>query len=136
MSISSLTDLDYSRRTSEDVGGLFALRPSFLNKFNSRRAHEIIEQILSDRLKDATYDKDQAPGWAHEIADEIRKKLIEMELSRYKYIVNVTIMENKGEGIRMECSCYWDPDTDNLAREVFTNESLTCVAVAFGVYLY
>ncbi|CAG8506350.1 4593_t:CDS:2 [Ambispora leptoticha] len=134
MSISSL-DFD-SRRPSEDIGGGFAIRPSFAKKFNQRVATDIINKILSDRLKDAIYDKDQAPGWAHEIAEEIKKKLLELDLNRYKYVVNVTIMENKGEGARMQCQCYWDSDTDNIAQEVFTNESLICVAVAFGVYLY
>lgn len=36
----------------------------------------IIQQVVSERLDQAIYDKDQAPGWAHEIAEEIKKKLL------------------------------------------------------------
>jgi hypothetical protein len=96
----------------------------------------IIQQTLYERLDQAIYDKDQAPGWAHEIAEEIKKKLLEMELSRYKYIVNVTILENKGAGARMQVNCLWDSDTDNLAQETFSNETIICVVMAFGVYFY
>ena len=34
---------------------------------------QIIQQIVSQRLDQAIYDKDQAPGWAHEIAEEIKR---------------------------------------------------------------
>jgi tctex1 domain-containing protein 2 len=36
----------------------------------------MIQQTLTERLDQAIYDKDQAPGWAHEIAEEIKKKLL------------------------------------------------------------
>ncbi|CAJ0638480.1 14345_t:CDS:2 [Entrophospora sp. SA101] len=44
-----------------------------------------------------------------------------LELNRYKYIVNVSILENKGAGVRMQVNCLWDSDTDNLAQETFKN---------------
>jgi hypothetical protein len=36
----------------------------------------MIQNILQQRLNDALYDKDQAPGWAHEISQEIKQKLL------------------------------------------------------------
>nr|CAG8503553.1 9582_t:CDS:2 [Entrophospora candida] len=59
-----------------------------------------------------------------------------LELNRYKYIVNVSILENKGAGVRMQVNCLWDSDTDNLAQETFKNETIICVVMAFGVYFY
>lgn len=38
--------------------------------------------------------------------------------------------------IRLGCRGFWDAKTDNYAHETFQNESLFCVAAAFGVYLY
>ena len=59
-----------------------------------------------------------------------------MELPRYKYVVNVILGENKGEGARMDCKCLWDTDTDGFVQHVYTNASLFCVAVAFAMYYY
>ncbi|CAB4375013.1 unnamed protein product [Rhizophagus irregularis] len=124
---------EQERRGSEP-----SLRPAFFQKFRAPLVKTIIQQVVSERLDQAIYDKDQAPGWAHEIAEEIKKKLLEMELNRYKYIVNVTIMENKGAGARMQVNCLWDSDTDNLAQETFknVNGTIICVVMAFGVYFY
>jgi hypothetical protein len=36
----------------------------------------MIQQIVNERLERAIYNKDQAPGWANEIAEEIKKKLL------------------------------------------------------------
>jgi hypothetical protein len=36
----------------------------------------------------------------------------------------------------MGSRCFWDSDTDSYASETFSNDSLFCVAAAYGVYLY
>ncbi|CAG8505650.1 7396_t:CDS:2 [Scutellospora calospora] len=89
----------YERRDSTDSN--FSLRPSFKQKFRAPVAKNIIHSIASQRLNNALYDKDQAPGWAHEISQEIKKQLLDLELKQYKYVVNVTIMENKSAGTRL-----------------------------------
>merc|ERR1711892_1411926 len=75
--------------------------------------------------------------WTKEIADEIKSRLkSELELPRYKFVVQVVIGEQRGEGVRMGCRCFWDPDTDAYAEDTYRNDSLFCVAAAFGSYLY
>ncbi|CAI2170494.1 7936_t:CDS:2 [Funneliformis geosporum] len=127
--------LDYERRGSES--DTFR-RPSYKEKFHTKKAKQIIQQVVSGKLDQAIYDKDQAPGWANEIAEEIKNKLLEMELSRYKYIVNVTILENKGAGARIQVNGLWDSSSDSYAQEIFKNknETIICVVLAFGVYFY
>ena len=105
---------------------------------------------------------------ARSLADEIKSRLkTELELPRYKFVVQVVIGEQRGEGVRMGCRCFWDPDTDAYAEETYRNvsgptafepptysptasrrsrgawrplpvwqDSLFCVAAAFGSYLY
>ncbi|CAM9459432.1 unnamed protein product [Discosporangium mesarthrocarpum] len=58
-----------------------------------------------------------------------------MNLSRYKYVVQVVMGEQRGAGVRMGNRCYWDTDTDNCASETFINDSLFCVVAAYAVYL-
>ncbi|KAG8136353.1 hypothetical protein E2320_009300 [Naja naja] len=62
--------------------------------------------------------------------------LREKGFHRYKIVVQVVIGEQRGEGVNMAARCFWDADTDNYAQDVFINESLFCVAVAFGCFFY
>lgn len=45
----------------------------------------------------------------------------EMNLARYKYVVQVVIGEQRGEGVRMGSRCFWDSETDNVASETYIN---------------
>lgn len=45
----------------------------------------------------------------------------EMNLPRYKYVVQVVIGEQRGEGVRMGSRCFWDSETDNVANETYVN---------------
>ena len=60
----------------------------------------------------------------------------ELELPRYKFVVQVVVGEQRGEGVRMGCRCFWDADTDAYAEESYRNDSPFCVAAVFGSYLY
>jgi hypothetical protein len=52
-----------------------------------------------------------------------------MDYERYKFVVNVTIGEIRGEGVkyhpffnvRVGARCFWDADTDNVAQETYIN---------------
>ncbi|GAX80430.1 hypothetical protein CEUSTIGMA_g7869.t1 [Chlamydomonas eustigma] len=114
----------------------FLTEPAYSQKFKVSRAKEVIAAILKTRLTGAAYHADNTSSWAREIADEVKKRLKEEGWTRYKYAVQVFIGEQRGEGVRLGCRGFWDPKTDNFATEIFQNESLFCVATAFGVYLY
>ena len=45
----------------------------------------------------------------------------ELKLPRYKYLVQVTIGENKGAGVRCGARCFWDQTTDKLAQTHYVN---------------
>lgn len=51
----------------------------------------------------------------------------EMNLARYKYVVQVVIGEQRGEGVRMGSRCFWDSETDNVASETYINVRLRAV---------
>ncbi|MEW5306790.1 MAG: hypothetical protein WDW36_009228 [Sanguina aurantia] len=115
---------------------LYAVEPAFNQKFKASRAKELIAAVLKVRLASAVYHADNTSSWAREIADDIKTKLKEESWGRYKYVVQVFIGEQRGEGVRLACRGFWDPNTDSYAHEAFSNESLFCVATAFGIYLY
>ena len=96
---------------------------------------ECIGEVLQEMLKDHTYKQDEAPELTKQIADRVKNRLKLLELPRYKYMVQVVVGEQRGEGVRMGCRTFWDRDTDAYASETFTNDSIFCVATAYAVYL-
>jgi tctex1 domain-containing protein 2 len=114
----------------------YAVRPHFRKKFRPLQVTEIIQQALNEKLMHQKYHVDKASKWTKELSETIKTKLKELDWDRYKYVVQVVIGEQRGEGIKMGTRCFWDSDTDNFAKATFMNDSLFAVGVAFGVYLY
>ncbi|RKP24586.1 Tctex-1 family-domain-containing protein [Syncephalis pseudoplumigaleata] len=112
------------------------IRPTFAQKFRPAVVTTILQQQLKEKLDSYTYDAETASDTAKSLADTIKDKLKELELSRYKYVVNVVLGENAGIGARMDCRCFWDVDTDKMVKETYANDSLFCVVAVFGAYLY
>ncbi len=57
-----------------------------------------------------------------------------MKIPRYKLAVQVFFGEMKGQGLRIGSKCLWDQNFDNWASYTFTNESIHCTGIVFGVY--
>ncbi|KAL7686130.1 putative Tctex-1-like superfamily protein [Plasmopara halstedii] len=96
----------------------------------------VISQVLTEKLDNVTYQSDRAAVLTKEIADTVKLRLKECNFPRFKYVVQVVIGEQRGEGVRMGCRCFWDAETDCYASETFSNDSLFCVTTAYSVYLY
>ncbi|KAF9914392.1 hypothetical protein FBU30_002569, partial [Linnemannia zychae] len=88
-------------------------------------ATKFMQQILQTNLQHKTYNAEEAQQLSKSIAEEIKAKLIELELGRYKYVINVVLGENLGEGARMDARCYWDQESDGTAQAFFTNVGRT-----------
>ena len=104
---------------------VYNIRPSFREKFRPAAVKPLIQAVLAERLADKScarprtlsarpvlraepalrrigrYNPELTAQWTREIADEIKNKLkTELELPRYKYVVQVLIGEQRGEGVR------------------------------------
>mmetsp|Transcript_18330 Transcript_18330/g.43644 ORF Transcript_18330/g.43644 Transcript_18330/m.43644 type:complete len:121 (-) Transcript_18330:103-465(-) len=114
----------------------YAIRPQFHKKFKPMQVKEIIQKCLDEKLTDKKYHVDKASKFTRELADTIKQELKDLNWDRYKYVVQVVIGEQRGEGVKMGSRCFWDEETDNQAFATFSNDSLFATAVAYGVYLY
>ncbi|GJJ69500.1 tctex1 domain-containing protein 2 [Entomortierella parvispora] len=135
-STSSSAILAQGRTSTSSDRDSFSLRPTFMQKFKPPVATKFMQQILQNHLLHAVYHGEESQRLSKLIAEEIKTKLIELELGRYKYVVNVVMGENLGEGARMDSRCYWDPESDGSAQAFFSNDSLWCAAVAFAIFYY
>ncbi|TYZ57565.1 hypothetical protein PybrP1_009180 [[Pythium] brassicae (nom. inval.)] len=116
--------------------GAAALRLNHKSKPTTTKMKQLIGDVLQEKLEKATYQSDRAAVLTKEIADAVKSKLKDCNYARCKYVVQVVIGEQRGEGVRMGCRCFWDAETDCYASETFSNDSLFCVATAYSIYLY
>ncbi|KAI7822901.1 Tctex-1, partial [Gamsiella multidivaricata] len=93
-------------------------------RFRPPVATKFMQQILQSQLQNKIYHADEAQKLSKIIAEDIKAKLIELELGRYKYAVNVVLGENLGGGARMDARCHWDQESDGSAQAFFTNVSV------------
>ncbi|XP_044312148.1 dynein light chain Tctex-type protein 2B [Varanus komodoensis] len=114
----------------------YSLRPPFQHKFRSSTVKDCIHEVLKEELENVQYDPEEVPQLTKSLSETIRDRLKEKGFHRYKIVVQVVIGEQRGEGVNMAARCFWDADTDNYAQDVFMNDSLFCVAVAFGSFFY
>ena len=106
-------------------------------RFRPGVVKEMMDEIIKERLTGVEYEADTCSMLARDISDEIKFKLKELGFEeRYKFVVQVVIGEEKGEGVRMGCRCFWDPKTDNHVATQFHNATIFCAAAAFGIWLY
>uniref|UniRef100_K3WMN5 Tctex1 domain-containing protein 2 n=1 Tax=Globisporangium ultimum (strain ATCC 200006 / CBS 805.95 / DAOM BR144) TaxID=431595 RepID=K3WMN5_GLOUD len=101
--------------------GAAALRLNPKSKPTTTKMKQMINEILQEKLDKATYQSDRASVLTKEIADAIKAKLKGCNYARCKYVVQVVIGEQRGEGVRMGCRCFWDAETDCYASETFSN---------------
>ncbi|XP_029551336.1 dynein light chain Tctex-type protein 2B isoform X2 [Salmo trutta] len=106
------------------------------SRFKAAVVKECIRDILREQLSGVQYDPDEVGVLSRSLADCIKDKLKHVGFDRYKLVVQVVIGEQRGEGVKMAARCFWDADTDSYAQEIFMNDSLFCVAAAFGSYFY
>lgn len=114
----------------------YSIRPNYQHKFKTSTVKEIIRTMLKTELSNKLYDPIEVPHMTISLSENIKNKLKDMGYDRYKMVVQVVIGEQRGEGVKMAARCFWDADTDNYAQEVFMNDSLFCVAAAFGCFYY
>ncbi len=114
----------------------YSLRPKITEKFRSADVKELIHSVLLAKLADKEYNADTCHDLSKSICFDIKEKLKGLQYDRYKFIVQCVIGEQRGAGVNMSGRCFWDSDTDNFAESIYMNESLFCVAAAYGVYYY
>ncbi|KAJ2009808.1 hypothetical protein GGI04_000124 [Coemansia thaxteri] len=110
--------------------GPAALRPDYMHRFRPTVAKPIISEVLRSALGNTKYESEGMAELTTAIGKRIVERLVaEPGLERYKFVVNVSIFQNNGQGARMGVSANWDPEADAAVQETFTNDSIN---VGFG----
>ena len=114
----------------------FSLRPEHKRKFRPAQVKSVIRQVLVSKLEGQEDNADNVQNLIKDVADTTRDKVRDLDYRNYKILVHCLVGEQRGEGMRMGCKCFWDSDTDNLAEEVYINKHLFAVVTVYGLYQY
>ncbi|XP_057696017.1 dynein light chain Tctex-type protein 2B isoform X1 [Corythoichthys intestinalis] len=101
----------------------YLIRPNYQHKFKPAVVKECIRETVKAMLSEAEYDPDEVSELTSTLADRVKNKVKKLGFDRYKLVVQVTIGEQRGQGVKMSSRCLWDADTDNYAEDVFMNAS-------------
>ncbi|KAI0069024.1 hypothetical protein BV25DRAFT_1866886 [Artomyces pyxidatus] len=105
-------------------------------KFDADQLRPYIKKLLSTTLHSATWadsrERDRGKAWMKEVGERVKERMIEIEPNGFKYIVLTQINENLGQGGRADMACHWE-DSDAVVQEMFVNDSLICICIAFAV---
>lgn len=77
-----------------------------------------------------------AARWTKTLADEISLKVKDLEMKRYKHVVQVVLGQQLGAGCKYIARCRWDAECDNQMSGEFKNATIFCIVTVFGLYLY
>lgn len=113
----------------------FRLEPDEEERFYPSQAKKLADSILETELANQEYDEEDAKDWSVNISDKVREAVTkELNLPRYKIIVQTTIGQCNDQGIRIASRCLWDTATDNYASTSYVNKSLFCNVMIFALY--
>jgi hypothetical protein len=91
------------------------------------------------------YSSDEATLITKKISDDVKNRLRDLQLPRYKFMVQVVLGQketdkevngDKHGGTHVGCRCLWDADTDNYASVTAGNDTYFCVTTAYSVYQF
>ncbi|KAK7061578.1 hypothetical protein R3P38DRAFT_2830263 [Favolaschia claudopus] len=104
--------------------------------FDSDLLKVYTKTLLSTTLHSALWpdlkERDKVKAWIKEIGDRVKTRMLEIQPTGFKYIVLTQINENLGQGGRADMACHWE-DSDVVVQEMFSNDSLICICIAFAI---
>lgn len=82
------------------------------------------------------YSSDEVSEWCRQIVNDINRRIKDLEIHRYKHIVQIMLAEQTGAGCRYISRCHWDASCDSKISEQYKSETIVCIVTVFGVYQY
>merc|ERR1712070_1054889 len=114
----------------------YIVKPTFATKFKPMEVRQVMERTIASALTNVSYNpEEKIVEMTKKLSNAIKNNIKEeLQLPRYKFVVQVAIAEQKGQGVKMGCRSFWDTETDNYAEVTYTNDTLICIATCFGIY--
>lgn len=110
------------------------MKPDDKHKFSAGKVEKFMQPLLESYLDGRTYESKECSQLSKGITEAMKTRVKDMDFHRYKFIVNVTIGQNRRQGFQYASREVWNPETDNYATVFYQNSSLFAVATIFALY--
>ena len=110
----------------------FKLTPNTF--FPETKVQSIIRDVLKKHLLNVDYHSDKCAGLSKLISDEIKQRVKNLNLDRFKIIALVYLGANTSQSLNIGSRCVWNTQFDNFASSTFQGNSLFAVAAVYAVY--
>ena len=114
----------------------YRLKPYDEKKFSPSAVKAVCEEILNATLTGKVWNGEEEAVWSVDMTEQIKAKVVAMDFSRYKIVVQIVLGQNKNQGVRVASRCLWDTETDNYASYTFSSDAMWCTAMVFGCCKY
>ncbi|XP_069020607.1 dynein light chain Tctex-type 5-B-like isoform X1 [Embiotoca jacksoni] len=94
---------------------------------------DILNEVLTSFLKEKKSNI-RSQKMSSEITEEIKDRVKELMIPRYKIVVLVYVGQFTGQSMQISSRCQWDAANDTFAYSSFKNNSLFSVASVYAVY--
>ncbi|OEH77207.1 tctex1 domain-containing protein 3 [Cyclospora cayetanensis] len=114
----------------------YRMAPSEDEKFYPSRIEELIHSVCADFFRDKVeYDASMAEEWSQSLSSRLLSAVTQTQhVPRYKLIVQVTILQENGQGVTISSKSLCDVSFDSWASCTFRTKALVCSAMVFGFY--
>merc|ERR1712244_210638 len=106
-------------------------------KFKAHLAEKQIDIVFKENLNDDIKydDAENIKKLSQKISSEIKEKIKELDIPRYKIVVQTFIGELKGQSVIIGSRWLWNADTDNYTSVQWKNDYIYVTSMAFATYL-
>lgn len=101
--------------------------------FYTHEIKKIMDEILKEKLSTQSYDANTCRVLCISLSEDIKSRVKNLGMERFRLICSVSIGSNCGQGILMASRFLWNDFRDNFSTSSFQNASLFAVAIVFGV---
>ncbi|KAI0770781.1 hypothetical protein BC629DRAFT_1715808 [Irpex lacteus] len=120
------------RSPSNPRSGAPSPRPNFDADLLRAYVKKLLQTNLSSAVWPPARERERVKQWMKEIGERVKERMLEIQPKGFKFIVTTQITENLGQGGRADMVCHWE-DSDVVIQEMFANDSLICICVAYAI---
>lgn len=107
--------------------------PTQKSVFHGHEIKQLMDQILDKELSSLSYESTTCKALCLTLSEDIKQKVKDLLMSRYRIICHVSIGSCSGQGLLMASRFVWNDGKDNYVTATYRNVSLFAVATVFGV---
>lgn len=101
--------------------------------FYTHKIKKIMDEILEEKLSTQSYDPTICRLLCSSLSEDIKSRVKNLGMERFRLICSVSIGSISGQGILMASRFLWNECKDNFSTSSYQNSSLFAVAIVFGV---